>query len=435
MCPALLTDRAMLDKDAAIADGTAWRPPQSLPAGMWCWPSPLDPARGFGVADDRFYKLADRRGALPGRRQDLRGEFELLQRCRGVAGVPEALDLIEDAARQVLVLRTVPGQPLSRLEPGWPGFALVMARVAAVVWALARRGVRHNDLRPENILVAEDGGVCLVDFDQASRGGLIQCLLAAVGLRIAGAPVCNGLAAPLRERLQARLSPRLIRALRGNRLSPARRRVPALAPLPAGAGPEFQAMHEAWRLAAAAGASSPGQPVAYYELTFQGIRFPGERPWPPRWDRLCRVTRYAERRVLELGCNMALWSTFALKDAGARAALAVDADPRILEAAAKVAAAFGAAPTFQQVDFDRDPGWEDELEAFRPDLVIASSVLHWVRDKARFLAFLGRFDEVIFEGHDSSRTERTRLAQAGFTAIDLVDTSERGRPLLLARKF
>jgi hypothetical protein len=66
--------------------------------------------------------------------------------------------------------------------------------------------------------------------------------------------------------------------------------------------------------------------------------------------------------------------------------------------------------------------------------VVALSVLHWLQDKSRFLTFLGRFDEVIFEGHDSSRTERRRLRQAGFTEIDLIDTSERGRPILLARK-
>ena len=423
----------MIDKDVAIVESARYPPPE-LPDGLRCWTSPLDPARAFALADDRFCKLADRSRGRSARQQDLRGEFELLRRCRGVAGVPEALELIEDDARQVLVLRRIPGAPLSRLDLGWPGLFGVLLRVAAVIWALARRGVRHNDLRPENIMVGEDGRVHLVDFDQATGGGLVECLFAGLGLRIAGAPVCNGLLAPLRERLQARLSPRLIRVLRGRRLRRSRRQVATLAPLTADAGPELRTLHEAWRLAAAANASSPGDQVAYYQLTFQGIRFPGERPWQPRWDRLRRVTAYAERRVLELGCNMALLSIFALKEGGARAALAVDADPMILEAAAKVAAAFKAAPTFRQVDFDRDPGWEAELEAFQPDVVIALSVLHWVRDKARFLAFLGRFDEVIFEGHDSASAERRRLRQAGFAAVDLIDTSERGRPLLLARK-
>jgi hypothetical protein len=41
---------------------------------------------------------------------------------------------------------------------------------------------------------------------------------------------------------------------------------------------------------------------------------------------------------------------------------------------------------------------------------------------------------VIFEVHDSSRTERSRLRQAGFSEIELVDTSERGRPILRARR-
>jgi hypothetical protein len=423
----------MLNRNAA-ADGVASRLPGSLPDGARYWPSALDPGRAFGVGGDRFYKIAQGRAPLPSRRQDLRGEFELLRRCRGLAGVPEALELIGGGEFQVLALRKVPGQPLSRLDLPWSRFALIMLRLSAIVWALARRGVRHNDLRPDNIMVAQDGGVHLVDFDQASRGGLVECLLAGIGLSVAGVPVCNGLLAPLRERLQANLSPRLIRALRATPLRSLRRQLPAPAPLPAEAGPELQAMDQAWRIAAAASATSPGEQVAYYELEFKGIRFAGERPWGPRWNRLRHVTGYAERRVLELGCNLALFSTFALKDARAGAALAVDADPAILEAAAKVAAAFGVAPEFRVIDFDRDPGWEDQLEAFRPDVVVALSVLHWVEDQARFLAFLGRFDEVVFEGHDSSRIERERLHQAGFAEVDLVDTSERGRPILLARK-
>ena len=292
--------------------------------------------------------------------------------------------------------------------------------------------MRHNDLRPENVIVAPDGRIHLVDFDQASTGSLAECLLAGLGLPVGGTPVCNGLFAPLRERIQARLSPRLVRALRGRRLRSTR--TCPLPPLPAGASAPLQRLHEAWRIAAHASASSPGRAIAYYELEFDGLRLPGERPWAARWRILRRVTTYANRRVLELGCNMALVSTFVLKEAGAAAALAVDRDPAILEAAERVAEAFGVQPQFRQIDFDRDSDWEKQLQAFAPDVVVALSVLHWVRDKARFLAFLGLFDEVIFEGHDSSRTERSRLRQAGFTEIDLVDTSERGRPILLARK-
>jgi hypothetical protein len=282
------------------------------------------------------------------------------------------------------------------------------------------------------VIVAPDGRVHLVDFDQGSTGGRAECLLAGLGLPVRGVPVCNGLFAPLRERLQARLSPRLMRALRGRRLRPAQTCL--LPTLPAGAGAPLQAMHEAWRIAAHASASSPGHAVAYHELDFEGLRFPGERPWAARWRSLHQATIYTNRRVLELGCNMALLSTFVLKEAGAATALAVDRDPAILVAAERVAEAFGVQPELRRIDFDRDPDWEDQLQAFAPDVVVALSVLHWVQDNARFLTFLGRFDEVIFEGHDSSRTERRRLRQAGFTEIELVDTSERGRPILRARK-
>ena len=421
----------MPDKELAVAMRPDSRA-QALPVQGQRWSSPLDAARSFGLTDDRFYKIVEQREVAARRRQDLRGEFDLLRRCRGLAGVPAALELIEADGRQILVLERVPGQPLSRLELSWPDFALVQLRLLRLVWGLARRGVRHNDLRPENVMVAPDGRIHLVDFDQASTGGLLECLLASLGLAVGQAPVSNGVLAPLRERIQARLSPRLIRALRGRR--PRKASVSPLPSPPAGAGASARALHEAWRIAAEASASAPGQRVAYHELEWQGICLPGERPWSARWRVLRQVTPYANRRVLELGCNMALLSIFLLKDAHAGAALAVDRDPAILAAAAIVAEALGVQPQFRRIDFDRDGNWEDQLAAFRPDVVVALSVLHWVQDKARFLAFLGRFDEVIFEGHDSSRTERRRLLQAGFTEIDLVDTSERGRPLLRARK-
>jgi hypothetical protein len=416
------------------ATGARQNPGPVAPLGpARCWRGPLDPGRAFGTADDRFYKIVARQAPGQERRQDARGEFDLLRRCRGLAGVPEALELIEDAHHQALVLQRVPGRPLSGFELGWLRFAGVMLRLIRLVWAIARRGVRHNDLRPENVMVAADGRIHLVDFDQASTGGLIECLLAGLGLPVGGVPVCNGLLAPLRERIQARLSPRLLRALRGMRLR--RSQGGGLPPLRTNAGATVRALQEAWRIAANANASSPGRRIAYYELELDDLRLPGERPWAARWRVLRHVTMYTNRRVLELGCNMALLSTFVLKEAGAGAALAVARDPTILEAAAKVALAFHVQPQFRRIDFDRDTGWEDQLEAFRPDIVVALSVLHWLQDKARFLAFLGRFDEVIFEGHDSSRIERCRLRQAGFTEIDLVDTSERGRAILRARKL
>jgi predicted Ser/Thr protein kinase len=206
----------MPDKEVAIALCPAGRG-EAPPMYAKRWSSPLDSGRSYGVTDDRFYKIVAPQACASRRRQDLRGEFDLLRRCRGLAGIPEALELIEADGRQILVLERVFGQPLCRLELPWRDFVLIELRLLRVVWAVARRGVRHNDLRPENVMVAPDGRIHIVDFDQASGGGFLECLAAGLGIPVGGAPVCNGVLAPLRERIQARLSPRVIRALRGRR--------------------------------------------------------------------------------------------------------------------------------------------------------------------------------------------------------------------------
>ncbi len=43
-------------------------------------------------------------------------------------------------------------------------------RLRSLIRALRRVGVVHNDIQPANVLVAEDGGVALVDFEAASSG-------------------------------------------------------------------------------------------------------------------------------------------------------------------------------------------------------------------------------------------------------------------------
>jgi hypothetical protein len=132
----------MGNKHAATAGYAGSTRPAASPRPV-CWRSAaLDPERTYGAAADRFYKIVPRQASGPERRQNGRGEFDLLRRCRGLAGVPEALELIEDGDHQILVLRRVPGRPLGSLELGWFQFARVMLRLTRVVWAIARRGVR-----------------------------------------------------------------------------------------------------------------------------------------------------------------------------------------------------------------------------------------------------------------------------------------------------
>jgi len=402
-----------------------------------CWQSPLDPARWYATTDGLFYKIAlsTRLDAAPARRQDLLGEARVLRRCRGIPGIPELVDWTEEGGLRVLITRRLKALPLSQLDPGWGRLLRLLPQLVLLVVRLAWRGVSHDDLRPENILLDGRGRVHLVDFDQASTGRFAVCLARSLlGLGLGRAAVGNAILAPVRERLQASLPPPLIRLLKGRRIRDRRPDASQLPPLPPAAGPKLRALEVAWRIAAASNASSPDQSVAYYQLEFRGLCWPGERPWAERWRALRRITSYRGRRVLELGCNMGLLSIFLLKEAGASATLAVDRDAPILAAAANAARAFGVRPEFRRVDFDRDAHWEAALLAFRPDVVFALSVLNWVADKARLLAFLGRCDELIYEGHDSALIERQRLHAAGFTTIELVATSERGRAILHCSK-
>jgi len=428
-------DRLLPNSAQPTPGGASPRPDREHPER--CWRSPLDRARWYALTDTLFYKIAlpAKPDAAPARRQDLPGEARLLRRCRRISGIPELVDWREEGGLDVLITRRLEALPLSQLDLGCGRLFRLLPQLVLLVVRLAWRGVSHDDLRPENILLDARGRVHLVDFDQASTGPFAVCLARSLlGLGLGRAAVSNAVLAPVRERLQASLPPALIWRLKGRRN---RHRPPAADPLPAlppAAGPELRALHAAWRIAAASNASSPDRSVAYYQLEFQGLRFPGERDWAERWRVLRAITPCRGRRVLELGCNLGLLSIFLLREGGAGAALAVDRNAPILAAAAMAARAFGVRPEFRRVDFDRDPDWETRLLAFRPNVVFALSVLNWVADKARLLAFLGRCDELIYEGHDSALVERRRLRAAGFTTVELVATSERGRPILHARK-
>jgi len=158
--------------------------------------------------------------------------------------------------------------------------------------------------------------------------------------------------------------------------------------------------------------------------------FPGERPWIERWNVLQNITLFSGKKILELGCNMGLLSTFLIKEKRAAGAMAVDIDQDILQCAEKVSAAFGVDLQRQQVNFDSPGDWETELADFQPDIVFALNVLNWVEDKDRLMRFLGRFQEVIFEGHDDVETESKRFKEVGFNTIDLISMTERDRPIL-----
>lgn len=347
----------------------------------------------------------------------LLSEHQVLLHLEDVPGVPRVLALESLDGQPVLRTSRLPGRPLDRVDLGAAGLLSVLLRALVTIVRLAGRGVSHNDLRAENWILADDGRLCLVDFDRATFAGPLVCLQRAL-LRVRRRDVV-GLGDLVRGWTRDRLPPALLRRLR-------RAEPPATYPAD---GVDLRRLDRAWRRAALAPATSPGRPVGYYRFRIGGTELPGERDFAARWRLLRRAVDWQGRRVLELGCNLGLLSTLALRDEGAAAALAVDCDAAILDAAGEAAAAFGVAPTFARLDLDHSDNWEAQLAAWRPDLVLALSLVNWVRSPERLLRFLVACPLVLVEGHGSVRTERRRLLAAGFRDVERIMTTDRGRPL------
>jgi hypothetical protein len=223
---------------------------------------------------------------------------------------------------------------------------------------------------------------------------------------------------------------RLVRRIQHYRAGCGWRVPPRLQPLPAHASRELALMHRAWEIAA----RSEGNQlhICYYSMEFQGFQLPGERSWPRRWALIGSSVPWRGARVLELGCNIALLSAFALR-AGASHALLVDYDETLLDASRLVQQALAVGAPSMTCDFNDSRPWEEALAAFRPTIVTALSLLNWVNDKERFLRFLRRFDMVLYEGHDCADVERRRLERAGLHDIRLLGRSEYDRAMFLAR--
>ncbi|WP_426502660.1 AAA family ATPase [Dactylosporangium sp. McL0621] len=98
----------------------------------------------------------------------LRHEEVILERLRGVAGVPQ---LVEASRRPgVIVVDDVDGTSLARRPKPLAvddliGLAVGLARAVA---GMHRRGLMHRDITPANIVISRDGAPYLVDFALAT---------------------------------------------------------------------------------------------------------------------------------------------------------------------------------------------------------------------------------------------------------------------------
>jgi len=399
--------------------------------------STFDPFRRVYVADGLIYKVVVLRYEISKNLRvcDLAAEFAILKYCAAIPGVPLPITHYQNDEFEALVMKRLPGQPLDTLDISWMRLFLILVKLSIILLKLSWRGISHNDILPRNVLVTSQGSISLIDFDQATRTNFFVALLRQfAGIKVGSNKVYGSVVSISKKCVKKKLSPKTIQFLRKFCRRNDSEALQILPSLPNDVNSQLKTLLKAWRQAQVSDASSPGRRVAYYSLDLGGYHFPGERPWIERWNMLRSAADYSDKRILELGCNMALLSCFLLKDLHASAALAVDADAKILEAAEQVSLAFCVKPILKCQDFDAVHDWETELFDFKPDVVFALNVLNWVKDKQRFLDFLGHFQEVIYEGHDSIDVESKRLHDVGFRYIDLVGISERRRVMLHCQK-
>ena len=380
------------------------------------------------------------------RQNDLEQEYMALMKCLGVQGIPIPVKFYKSSMADIMITQYLPGVRLDQSNIADISTWHVMKGLARINYQLAMKGIIQNDMQIDNILISNSGAVYLVDFDQAIDTGRVKALARSFfGINIGGGPVNKSMPGTLLVFVKRKV-PGTMKILDKiiNTLVNIKRTIFGkryandishnMPPLGEGASDSSKLMFIAWKMAQQSNASSPGRLQAYYALEYQGYLYPGERSWDDRWEALRNITDYSDKRILELGCNMGLLSGYLIKYEGAKESLAVDTDEKIVEAAELINRAMQVKVDYAVVDFDSKDSWEEDLISYKPDLVFALNVLNWVNDKDRFLKFLGSFDALIFEGHDSLEVESKRLKAVGYNKISVVTRTERNREVLFCEK-
>ena len=395
-----------------------------------------DPSRKTFLLNDiiiKSRKLEDDRSAHL-RHNDLKDEYEILKFSSAVKGIPKTFHYNKNELYELLFLSYLPGAQLRNLQLSFIQTVKVTLQVLRILVRLSRKGICHNDVTPQNVLLTGKNNASLVDFDQAVRTTIVKAFAGNIlGIRSEESKVSYGLNTIFKDYLRKHFPNFLysLKRLIGRKPEFEKHELPEIKD---DADPKLKKLLDAWRLAQKSNASAPALPLAYYAIDFEGYHFPGERPWNERWNRFSNVTAYEGKTILELGCNMGLLSIYLLKEAGAANSIGVDHDKKILESAKLISEVFEVNPVFRQINFDSAKDWKSELSSYKIDIVFALNVLNWVNDKERFLRFLSNFPEVIFEGHDTTEVERKRFEQIGFNTIDEIGYSERERIILRCRK-
>ncbi len=368
------------------------------------------------------------------RQNNFKEEFEILRLCEGIKGVPQGLHYCNNGGYELLLMNFVEGIQLSNIKLNFKILINVVNQLYKILINLSEKGICHNDMVPGNILIKPDMSVSLIDFDQAILTTPFKAFAGNfLGIKIGDSKVNYSFSTVIKQYIKSKF-PNLIvktKKLLGTGYDKEFMELPEIK---SDSPPELSDLVNAWKIAQESNASAPGVIIAYYALDYKGYYFPGERSWSDRWEVLQNISDYSGKTIVELGCNMGLLSTFLLKDKNAKKCVGVDLDKKILKSAELISNVFKVKPEYMQMDFDSNQDWENKLLAHKPDIVFALNVLNWVKDKERFLSFLSKVPEVIFEGHDLPEIEKKRFSNLGFIDIKEIGFSERKRIILRCRK-
>jgi len=362
----------------------------------------------------------------------LNDEYNILRKIYKCRGIPKVIRIHNEKIYSLLVLSKIEAERFDARENTPVGITGMLLKLIPVLASISIRGVSHNDIRECNILINKENRIYLIDFDQAVTSSVSAALYNNF-FNINQKSINKGsIMTLLKELLKKNIPERIVRKVKRTLFG--HDSYHTIPELPEGSSEKLHKIKKAWTIAQKSKASSPSVPFAYYGITVDDIHFPGERTWKDRWEILRTITDYQGKKVLELGCNMGLLSNYLMLFEGAQTCFATDIDYEILEAAKLISDAFNTDITFMRNDFDDKNKWEDELINYKPDIVFALNVIHWLKDKERFVRFLGNFNCVIIEGHNDLETEVERMKLAGFNTHKLICYTERKRPIILFTK-
>lgn len=171
--------------------------------------------------------------------------------------------------------------------------------------------------------------------------------------------------------------------------------------------------------------NTTGSGLNYYSATINGKFRKGERYWNARWDLIKNSMDFNGKNFLEIACNMAILTTFLKKFKNINKAVGVDqpdellrisGKPTTMQACKLLDVAYGVENMIKyfQVDLNKE-NYEDIL-GYDFDVVSALSIYKWMHDKERFLQYLCKFDNIIFEGHESDEQEIAKFSKHGYKA-------------------